>query len=210
MANNFPTVNPRFKMGEVVYIEKPAPAAATMTVVFPVPDGGMWKYLLRDAGDILRDENGAPKLIGENELWPIVEVAPKHKDMPKTKPLYRKGDVVSIRKIGGVQKTIVGPVPYGIEWKYLLRDEKGTLDEGWREDELTLVSRASDASFTDSITPILERRERVAQHIIKSLAHLPREHAMYLILSWFDIDELEFEVAPTLAGSPVPENPNDR
>lgn len=51
----------------------------------------------------------------------------------------------------------------------------------------------------------IERRARVNQHVIDSLAHMDRDTAMNLILSWFALDDLE-EIIPTLAGSPLPQS----
>lgn len=60
----------------------------------------------------------------------------------------------------------------------------------------------------DELMATIERRERAQNHIINSLAHYSREDAMYLILGWFSIDDLH-AIAPTLAGSPVPEETTD-
>ncbi len=59
--------------------------------------------------------------------------------------------------------------------------------------------------MSDDLFATLERRERTNRHVIDSLAHLDREKAMNLILSWFSLNDLE-EIIPTLAGSPLPES----
>lgn len=53
----------------------------------------------------------------------------------------------------------------------------------------------------DSLTATLERRGKIQERIVKSLAHYDREQAMHLILGWFSIADLE-EIAPTLSGDP--------
>ena len=59
--------------------------------------------------------------------------------------------------------------------------------------------------MTDRLLQTLAERDRVHSHIIQSLAHFPRETAMSMILSWTSLDDLH-EIAPTLTGSPVPDD----
>lgn len=50
---------------------------------------------------------------------------------------------------------------------------------------------------------VMEQRQAAHDKIIKALAHLPRDHAINTILSWFSVKDLE-EVSPTLCGSDKP------
>lgn len=52
-------------------------------------------------------------------------------------PKFAPGARVCIPKLDGRQKTVVSAYVYkGAEWAYLLIDDNGTEDDGWREDEL--------------------------------------------------------------------------
>jgi len=55
----------------------------------------------------------------------------------------------------------------------------------------------------DILDRILERRNAAHVTVLKSLAHLPRDQAMSIILSYIPIDRLE-EVLPTIKGSDPP------
>jgi hypothetical protein len=55
------------------------------------------------------------------------------------KPKFSGGQRVYISKVDKT-KTVVSALDYGGEWAYILREDDGTLDEGWREDELALES----------------------------------------------------------------------
>lgn len=52
----------------------------------------------------------------------------------------------------------------------------------------------------------LRKRQKLHQHVIDTLAHLPRETAMSMILDWFGTESLERDVVPTLAPGWVPED----
>lgn len=45
----------------------------------------------------------------------------------------------------------------------------------------------------------LARQQRLHEHVVKALAHIPRDRAISMVLSWFSLDELEYEIIPTLA-----------
>ncbi len=45
---------------------------------------------------------------------------------------------------------------------------------------------------------ILERRNKAHERVIKALAHLPRDLALSIVLSWISIDHLEKNVIPTI------------
>lgn len=46
----------------------------------------------------------------------------------------------------------------------------------------------------------LEARQKLHEAVIKSLAHLPRNYAMSIILSWISIDDLQ-NALPTITGN---------
>lgn len=54
-------------------------------------------------------------------------------------------------------------------------------------------------SFLDS--PEIERRNKLIELLVVSLAHFPRDRALATIMMWIPQDDLE-SLAPTLSGDP--------
>jgi hypothetical protein len=52
---------------------------------------------------------------------------------------FKAGDRVYIRKVDKTKTVVSADRSYGHELRYVLKEADGTLDEGWREDELELV-----------------------------------------------------------------------
>ena len=58
-------------------------------------------------------------------------------------------------------------------------------------------------SKNETLTDVIERRGRANGAVIKALNHLPRDHALNIILSYIPISRLE-EALPTIKGSEPP------
>ena len=59
-------------------------------------------------------------------------------------PKFAPGTEVYIRKVDKTRTVVSSEHTYGHERRYTLRERDGTLDEGWREDELELIGEVGD------------------------------------------------------------------
>jgi hypothetical protein len=78
-----------------------------------------------------------------------------------SEPKFTQGQKVYIQKID-TTKTVVSAYDYGDEWAYVLQDDEGNPDKGWREDELALAGEPVEVPPPDS-NAMLGMHARIAE-----------------------------------------------
>jgi len=100
-----------------------------------------------------------------------------------------------------MEKTLNTPVQRAADLKRKLIEvvEPGTVEEKVME---TLEQKEQQAM---SLRTAFQERHETNKAIIDALAHMPRERALHIVLSWFSIQDLR-DAAPTLiGGDPAPQ-----